>query len=418
MVLKMDQSITRNYSLPPQIQSFYEGVSVGSEGEYIETIPATQKNNHKKNREGFIEAQNYKDPLDNKERPRLCYKCGTGTGGTRDIVPCDYCTNQWHLDCLGRSTAPQRVRDGKPIPWRCPLHVRDDYEANARDPTAEPGAMGRRPKLRMPKDRQLISLEELAVEHGTLGKHRPVRQWIPNSGVVEVQLIPEVDIDFKKEQFGRSVVRVTEETIRVDFLNRARAAYHNDLSFSKALNIADRHAVFHAGEWRPTAEHRPRVLLEEDQDLVLKRMDDSERLAVEALLQFGDTSLSKPAQINGGYCVSDVSARSDVIMRLIDKLDLSAEEVDKLSNAGNDEQIDVFNSLLQSRATIQGEILVQPSRTSSRASSRNVINGVSRKMSPLLAGIKVRSSPCLSKLNGTLGHDHGTGADSMSEMQR
>lgn len=408
MVLKMDQSITKNYSLPPQIQSFYDGVSVGPEGEYVETIPATQKNNYRKNREGFIEAQNYKDPLDNKEKVRLCYKCGRGTGGTRDIVPCDYCTNQWHLDCLGRPTAPQRVRDGKPIPWRCPLHVREDYEANAKDPTLEPGAMGRRPKLRMPRERQLISAQELAAGHGTLSGHRPVRQWMPNSGVVEVQLIPEVEIDFKKAEFGRSVVRITEEAIRFDFLNRARAAFHNDLSFSKALNIADRHAVFHAGEWRSTAERRPRVSLKADeQDMPLHLIDDSERVAVEALLQFAAMSSKNITQVNGEHYAKNAPARSDGIVRLIEKLGLSEEEVDKISHAEGDEQIDVFSRLLQSRMRGHAESSRTSSRNSGKNTGRDDVNGLSRKMSPPLVAIKGRLSPSPSKLNGTLGHDHG-----------
>ncbi|KAK5050594.1 hypothetical protein LTR84_003876 [Exophiala bonariae] len=257
VVRRVDDTIPKAFSLPSDVRQYFEGVRTGDEGEYEEFgQPRTQNNALKMNRAGFFEEPNYKETRDSKGNLRLCYRCGLTTNG-RDIIPCDFCPAKWHLDCTDPPLAvpPRRRGDDKPSSsWRCPLHTEHDLAAISRQVEAVPGALGRIPKLRKPKNAVPLDVE---FARG----HR-------NNGIIDVELMPdEISFDKTKEvRMEGKIYRIPEKAIRLDFIDRVKRSWYEDHSFPQQLGGPK---IIRSKKYRPDGvvlHHPPNVTLIKTQE--------------------------------------------------------------------------------------------------------------------------------------------------------
>ena len=154
------------------------------------------------------EAPDYKKLYDAKGNLILCYACGKSSLDKRDIIPCDYCTQSWHLDCLDPPLANppaigennQRLRA-----WRCPLHVEHDIRrinANASDK--------RRIRARRPKNAKVI---DTALIRG----HR-------NNGIIEVADDDSdgTDSEFYGPDDTGVVCKLPTKGLKLDFIDKIK----------------------------------------------------------------------------------------------------------------------------------------------------------------------------------------------------
>lgn len=182
-------------------------MSAGALGEYVDSESARTKYDRK----GFMEERDATRLRDVKSRPIACYKCGGSSipprslasdpeAQWRQIVSCDYCSLNWHLDCLSPPLAsmPNSARK-----WMCPNHADQ--------------VMPRRRTVRN-------GLETVDVE----------AQGTPNNGNVSIldtddhPPIPHEDMLINNRRY-----RVPERIIHLDFWNKiaeAKKAAHDNLS--------------------------------------------------------------------------------------------------------------------------------------------------------------------------------------------
>ncbi|KAH8429442.1 putative PHD finger domain protein [Aspergillus melleus] len=181
----------RDFALPQNLREYYEGVETGEAGRYQEVIalprykPRTVK--------GSREAR-YDDPFllkvkDSKGDYIFCTSCGRTSGGVRPIIHCDFCPCAFHLDCLDPPLANPPMQkpgngDRPQGTWMCPNHIQHDFNAGP--------ARIRRPK---------------------------------NARIIDVEILPnEQEMEQLEEQHpeGRIRLRVKEDGIKLDFINRIR----------------------------------------------------------------------------------------------------------------------------------------------------------------------------------------------------
>lgn len=243
LVDQINDTYPRVYSLPSDIRGYFENVKTGEEGEYVEVVapPTNKKGAPRTDNSGAMKPPNYKDLRDKHGNLRLCYRCGLTTGGDREMMPCDYCTNEWHLDCLDppASVIPKRFGpDGKPPPpWRCPLHIERDLTEHGRAQGVEVGHLGRQPRIRRPKN-AISVLQSFA---------RPVPS---NNGIIDVQLEPELpDLNVKTVEMGGNVIRIPEKKVILDFIKKARWEYYYDIHLPIEKGFEPHQ--FHSQYWLP-----------------------------------------------------------------------------------------------------------------------------------------------------------------------
>src|SRR5690606_21010860 len=53
-------------------------------------------------------------------KPLLCHKCNSSALGKRQMLYCDYCPLNWHIDCLDPPPANPPPPSRK---WQCPAHL-------------------------------------------------------------------------------------------------------------------------------------------------------------------------------------------------------------------------------------------------------------------------------------------------------
>lgn len=168
-----------------------------------------------------------------KSSTALCYNCGKSDEDTRDtigslgvpreMVECDYCILNFHLDCLDppRSTNPKRIVEDniewtgkgkrkakKPDikRWMCPNHVFSDDPNHEAPQGVSRSVGGRIGKIRRPK-------------HATI-KDITLRRGFCNNGLIEILNDP---TDDEKEEDETGVIwRVPERSIKLDFIDRVR----------------------------------------------------------------------------------------------------------------------------------------------------------------------------------------------------
>ena len=243
LVNQINDSYPRFYSLPADIRNYFENIKTGDDGEYVELYaPVTNKKGAPRtDNNGAMKPPNYKDARDKHGNLRLCYRCGFGTESEREMIPCDYCPNEWHLDCLSppASVVPKRFgNDGKaPAPWRCPLHIERDLQEHGRAPAAEVGQLGRKPRLRRPRN-AVSTLQPFA---------RPVPT---NTGIIDLQLEPEQpDLNVKVVEMGGTVIKLPERQVILDFIKKARYEYYYDVHYPIEEGLNPRQ--FHSKYWLP-----------------------------------------------------------------------------------------------------------------------------------------------------------------------
>ena len=152
------------------------------------------------------------DPLkirDTKGNFVLCFKCGLSAAGKREMVKCDFCGLNWHLDCLDPPPANPPVRpplDGRSSrpSWKCPAHAIDDKFRWSENRTAH--------KIRRPKNARIMDTH--------------LNRGFKNNGIIEIENDPsDDDVD---EDEG-TVYRLTESSIRLDFIDRVRRMREQEL---------------------------------------------------------------------------------------------------------------------------------------------------------------------------------------------
>ncbi|OWB72058.1 binding protein [[Candida] boidinii] len=118
----LNQAEKRNptsYALPKKIRDFFQDVSTGSNGEYVDN---NSKPPNKVVRNGYVKEIEQDQIYDKDGNALFCYKCGLSGLNERQITTCDYCDLAWHLDCVDPPlTAPKRLGSK----WKCPNH--SDY---------------------------------------------------------------------------------------------------------------------------------------------------------------------------------------------------------------------------------------------------------------------------------------------------
>lgn len=143
----------------------------------------------------------------------LCYSCGKSSQGTRAIIQCDYCGENWHLDCLDPPLAnpPARSLDGKKVhDWMCPLHA--DHELRQVDTSLlSQKRSARKVHIRKPRNAKVVETS--------------LRRGFRNTGVVEVvnDESDDSDSDFYDDDRDESVVyRLPSSGIKLDFIDKLK----------------------------------------------------------------------------------------------------------------------------------------------------------------------------------------------------
>ncbi|KAI9778113.1 MAG: hypothetical protein M1835_005003 [Candelina submexicana] len=205
------------YNLPLEVREYFEGVRTGEEGEYEESV--TQRSRESKTRAGHEEKPDYLKLTDGKGKNVLCFKCGKSSLNHQQIIPCDFCTLQWHLECLDPPLAnpPKRGNDPKkPIPWMCPNHV--DHELLALDrsvrvqsSTQPVNGLGGTHRVRRPKNAKIV---DTAFSRG-----------IVNNGLIEISNEVDADQAFGDDERYGIVYRLPEKGVKLDFIDKIKRSH-------------------------------------------------------------------------------------------------------------------------------------------------------------------------------------------------
>lgn len=169
-----------------------------------------------KYRLGYDDPPDYKKLRDTKGNAILCYQCGESALDNRDVVPCDYCNANWHLDCLNPplATVPNRgaVLTGKSRPlWMCPLHT--DHDLRRLDPIEGDGVrldgVARTHRVRRPKNARIFDTA--------------LRRGFANNGMIEIDDDTSDEDALTDEEGPEGIVfRVPARGIKLDFIDKAK----------------------------------------------------------------------------------------------------------------------------------------------------------------------------------------------------
>ncbi|TKA45541.1 hypothetical protein B0A54_04080 [Friedmanniomyces endolithicus] len=202
-----------NFALPPDIRDYFEGVQADGNGNFIEALHSRTRN-----RAGYDELPDYYKLKDSKGKTVLCYHCSKSAQGQppRPIIQCDYCNENWHLDCLDPPMAnpPARNWDGKKVhDWMCPLHA--DQELRKID--ASLLVPRRKVHVRRPRNPKIV---DAALPRG-----------FQNNGVIDVQdeqSGDDSDTEFYEEESPDEpnepvIHRMPARGIKLDFIDRVKS---------------------------------------------------------------------------------------------------------------------------------------------------------------------------------------------------
>ncbi|RNJ52828.1 hypothetical protein D7B24_002845 [Verticillium nonalfalfae] len=194
----LDKTNPGAFELPQHIQTYFENVRAGPQGDYEEENAVVPK--VPKKRGGYEEAPDFHKVRDADGSPVLCHNCQQATASDRSIIPCSICGLHWHLDCLDPPLAiPPVLRT-----WVCPAH-NDDLLAKL------PGSLAPAHKYRKIRDATVIT---------------PLySRGMKNNGFIEV-INDESDNDSgwnDVTSFGRTY-RLPEKGIVLDFVSQKPVA--------------------------------------------------------------------------------------------------------------------------------------------------------------------------------------------------
>ena len=170
---------------------------------------------HHRNRPGYDEIPDYTKIKDGKGNTILCYSCGKSSGGTRQLIPCDFCGEHWHLDCLDPPLAnpPARGPEGRKVhDWMCPLHA--DHELRKVDTSLlNPPNLARRVHIRRPRNAKVV---ETSLNRG-----------FRNNGVIDVveDDSDDTDSEFFEEEASHDdsiIYRLPATGIKLDFIDKVK----------------------------------------------------------------------------------------------------------------------------------------------------------------------------------------------------
>ncbi|KAM0284392.1 hypothetical protein ACHAQH_001968 [Verticillium albo-atrum] len=198
----LDKTNPGAFELPQHIQTYFENVRAGPQGDYEEenaVIPKVPKK-----RGGYEEAPDFHKVRDADGSPVLCHNCQQATASDRSIIPCSVCGLHWHLDCLDPPLAiPPVLRT-----WVCPAH-NDDLLSKL------PSSLAPAHKYRKIRDAAAIT---------------PVySRGMKNNGFIEIiNEEPENDSGWNDvSSFGR-VYRLPENGIVLDFVSQVLRQKRDD----------------------------------------------------------------------------------------------------------------------------------------------------------------------------------------------
>ncbi|EEY20668.1 conserved hypothetical protein [Verticillium alfalfae VaMs.102] len=194
----LDKTNPGAFELPQHIQTYFENVRAGPQGDYEEENAVVPK--VPKKRGGYEEAPDFHKVRDADGSPVLCHNCQQATASDRSVIPCSICGLHWHLDCLDPPLAiPPVLRT-----WVCPAH-NDDLLAKL------PGSLAPAHKYRKIRDATVIT---------------PLySRGMKNNGFIEV-INDESDNDSgwnDVTSFGRTY-RLPEKGIILDFVSQKPVA--------------------------------------------------------------------------------------------------------------------------------------------------------------------------------------------------
>lgn len=124
---------TRNpvlFVLPKKIKQRFEGVTQTDFGDYVDS---DMRGAFKSTRSGFVEEDPYK-LTDKNGNPIFCYKCKKSSLSGGPIARCEYCSLNWHLDCLNPPLPTVKTVGTK---WKCPNHADHAFKKKRRPKTAK-----------------------------------------------------------------------------------------------------------------------------------------------------------------------------------------------------------------------------------------------------------------------------------------
>lgn len=404
----------RAYQLPVDVRNYFEYVKTGDDGEYVELAPPThnKKGAPKADHHGALKPPNFKELKDAKGNTRFCYKCNGTTEGVRDIIPCDYCPHEWHLDCLDPplATAPRRfdVNAKTPQNWRCPLHADQDLKTVSHAQHAAPGQMGRKPRLRYPKKHISMTPKEFFAQNPT------------NNGLVDIVLdSEEPSLNYKEIEMHGTVYKVSEHTIKLDFIAKARRDFYMDHAIPQAHG--QQPWKFHSKAWTPdgarlrdqqvrhdTMDYEtivrsvsvagPVAQAQTEATVKLQQKSFVEQQTVLAMLDLAVPDAMANALANG--TIADPENRiyvSDLVTRLV--ADAPVDVTEKI-NLTEQEQLKRVMALAQQRLDIL--------ESQDRQAQSNTENQAPKKITMQPSKGKLNGNVQPSQVNGTaLGHDHG-----------
>ena len=228
------------FRLPREVRDYFEGVTTGEEGEYEEVHNVKLSKYglfhprciyHELGRLIYYRARSGYDEIpdnlrlkDRKDNTILCSRCGGTSSGKREIVPCDYCSLCWHLDCLDPplASAPnKKTTNGKPRPaWMCPNHV--DHElVNMKTSTTFPRVgPSKMPAAAQPEEAQRVFRTRRPRQATVI--NIGLRRGFRNNGVIEIdEDTSEGESEVERELSG-VIYRVPERGIKLDFIDRIK----------------------------------------------------------------------------------------------------------------------------------------------------------------------------------------------------
>lgn len=162
---------------------------------------------------GYEEPPDFTKTKDGKGNTILCCSCGKSSQGVRPIIPCDFCGEYWHLDCLDPPLAnpPARNLEGKKLhDWMCPLHADHELRKVETSLLNRP-SRGRKVHIRKPRNAKVVTTS--------------LRRGLRNNGVIEVLDDDSDDSDsefYDDDSQDDTVYRLPASGIKLDFIDKIK----------------------------------------------------------------------------------------------------------------------------------------------------------------------------------------------------
>jgi hypothetical protein len=172
--------------------------------------------------------------LDAEGKSILCTQCGLSSGNKRQLLKCDFCPAQWHLDCLDPPLANPphiSVDSSQRDAWRCPRHIEHDLRSgqlyqndlNDQDDVEMADAPTARVARKIRKRKQPTIIEPT------------FSRGMRNNGLIEVLNDPDDDTDGEgnyvfgpddPKDLNSKVFRVPEKGVILDFVSKVKRYVH------------------------------------------------------------------------------------------------------------------------------------------------------------------------------------------------